>query len=126
MKPSTIAHPRPRPLDLPRTTASPRAAASLPRTSSPRAGAAVTSPRTSPRAVNTPRMPANVGIKFYEEGLECTPELTMKMITGCFAALGTTIFVVSLGILAGAIFWTAREMDTLTQTGSTLRLRFVD
>ncbi len=57
--------------------------------------------------------PATVGV--YEEGIECTPDSLFSGLAGCFGFLLTLIVVASLGVVAGGVFWTAQNMDRITE-----------
>ena len=52
----------------------------------------------------------------YDEGIECTPEGLSRGLAGCFGFLLTLVMVTSLGVVAGGIFWTAQNMDRITNT----------
>ena len=54
----------------------------------------------------------------YEDGVECTPEGLFKGLAGCFGFLLSLVVVASLGVIAGGIFWTAQNMDRITNTDS--------
>ena len=76
-------------------------------------------------APSAARTTPKVGIGIYEEGIECTPEFTTKLLTGCFASLMSFVVVVSLGIIAGGMFLSARNMDKLTKLGTTVNMQFL-
>lgn len=61
-------------------------------------------------------------VSVYEDGLECTPESLFKGLAGCFGFLLTLIVVVSLGVIAGGVFWTAQNMDRITSNDHTVSL----
>jgi hypothetical protein len=61
----------------------------------------------------------------YEDGLECTPDTLFKGLAGCFGFLLTCVIVASLGVIAGGVFWTAQNMDRITDAGHFVTLNLV-
>lgn len=55
---------------------------------------------------------AQIGV--YEEGIACEPDALFKGLAGCFGFLLTCTIVASLGIIAGGVFWTAQNVDRIT------------
>jgi hypothetical protein len=53
----------------------------------------------------------------YDEGIECTPDSLYRGIAGCFGFLLTCLVTASFGIIAGGVFWTAQNMDRITDKG---------
>lgn len=64
-------------------------------------------------------------VAVYEDGLECTPESLFKGLAGCFGFLLTLIVVASLGVIAGAVFMTAQNMDRITSEGHFITMQLV-
>ena len=48
------------------------------------------------------------------EGIECTPEGLAKTVAGCFGFLLSVLMVVSLGLTATGIFWTAQSLQRVS------------
>jgi hypothetical protein len=71
-------------------------------------------------AQTTPR--ANTNVAVYDDGLECTPESLFKGLAGCFGFLITLIIIASLGIIAGGVFWTAQNMDRITDANHAVQM----
>jgi hypothetical protein len=61
----------------------------------------------------------------YEDGLECTPDSLFKGLAGCFGFLLTCVIVASLGVIAGGVFWTAQNMDRITDVGHAVTLNLI-
>ena len=59
---------------------------------------------------------AEVGV--YEGGIECTPDSLFDGLAGCFGFLLSLTVVTSLGVIAGGVFWTAQNMDRLTNSAN--------
>ena len=59
----------------------------------------------------------------YEEGIECTPDTLFKGLAGCFGFLLSLVVVTSLGVIAAGVFWTAQNMDRITDSGDYIILR---
>ena len=73
-------------------------------------------------------MPASTtrSVAVYEDGLECTPESLFKGLAGCFGFLLTLIVVASLGVIAGGVFWTAQNMDRITNPNHSVIMHVVN
>ncbi len=54
----------------------------------------------------------------YEEGIECTPDSLFNGLAGCFGFLLSLTVVTSLGVIAGGVFWTAQNMDRITNSAN--------
>lgn len=65
-------------------------------------------------------------VAVYEDGLECTPESLFKGLAGCFGFLLTLIIVASLGVIAGGVFWTAQNMDRITNPHHSVMLHLLN
>ena len=61
----------------------------------------------------------------YEDGIECTPDSLLKGLAGCFGFLLTCVIVASLGVIAGGVFWTAQNMDRITDVGHAVTLNLI-
>lgn len=67
-------------------------------------------------------MSAKNEVGVYEEGIECTPDSLFSGLAGCFGFLLSLVIVTSLGVIAGGVFWTAQNMDRLTDPSHTIKL----
>ena len=71
-------------------------------------------------------MPASTrSVAAYEDGLECTPDSLFKGLAGCFGFLLTVTVVASLGVIAGGVFLTARNMDRITSDGNYVTMHVI-
>ena len=73
-------------------------------------------------------MPAQTttrSVAVYEDGLECTPDSLFKGLAGCFGFLLSLVVVASLGVIAGGVFWTAQNMDRITDTAHAIKINVI-
>ena len=62
----------------------------------------------------TSRVKASSTSAVYEDGIECTPDSMFKGLAGCCGFILSLVVVVSLGITAGGVFWSAQSISKLT------------
>lgn len=67
-------------------------------------------------------MSAKNEVGVYEEGIECTPDSLFSGLAGCFGFLISLVIVTALGIIAGGVFWTAQNMDRITNQDNVVLL----
>ena len=60
-----------------------------------------------------------------EDGIECTPDSLFRGLAGCFGFLLTLVTVASLGVIAGGVFWTAQNMDRITDSNYAVQMNLV-
>lgn len=68
------------------------------------------------------RTSTNTNVQVYDDGLDCTPDSLFKSLAGCFGFLLTLIIVASLGVIAGGVFWTAQNMDRITDPNHAVQM----
>ena len=59
----------------------------------------------------------------HEEGIECTPDSLFRGLAGCLGFLLSLVVVTALGVTASGVFWTAQNMDRITDAGNYVILR---
>ena len=68
-------------------------------------------------------MPSKNEVGVYEEGIECTPDSLFSGLAGCFGFLVSMVIVTALGVIAGGVFWTAQNMDRITNQDNVVILK---
>jgi hypothetical protein len=58
-----------------------------------------------------------------ENGIECTPDALFSGVAGCVGFLMTLLSVASLSVIAAGVFWTAQQMDKITDDTHSLLLQ---
>ena len=61
-------------------------------------------------------------VGMYEEGIECTPDSLFKGLAGCFGFLLSLVVVTALGVIAAGVWWTAKNMDRITDNGNYINM----
>ena len=49
-----------------------------------------------------------------DDGIECTPDSLFRGVAGCIGFMMTLLSVASLSVIAAGVFWTAQQMDKIT------------
>lgn len=55
--------------------------------------------------------------------IECSPESLFKGVAGCIGFLMTLLSVASLSVIAAGVFWTAQQLDKITDETHTIVLQ---
>lgn len=55
--------------------------------------------------------------------IECSPDSLFKGVAGCIGFLMTLLSVASLSVIAAGVFWTAQQMDKITDETHTMLLQ---
>lgn len=62
-------------------------------------------------------MTSRVQVGIYNDGIECSPDALYRGLAGCFGFLLTCMIATSLSVIAGGVYWTAQNLDRVTNTG---------
>ena len=55
--------------------------------------------------------------------VQCTPDALFKGTAGCIGFLMTLLSVASLSVIAAGVFWTAQQMDKITDETHTMLMQ---
>jgi hypothetical protein len=55
--------------------------------------------------------------------IQCTPDALFKGAAGCIGFLMTLLSVASLSVIAAGVFWTAQQLDKVTDSTHTMLLQ---
>lgn len=55
--------------------------------------------------------------------IECSPDALFQGVAGCIGFLMTLLSVASLSVIAAGVFWTAQQLDKITDETHTILLQ---
>ena len=58
-----------------------------------------------------------------DSAIQCTPDALFKSAAGCIGFLMTLLSVASLSVIAAGVFWTAQQLNRVTDDTHTMLLQ---
>ena len=69
------------------------------------------------------RIPARTAPKKNDGTIQCTPDALFKNAAGCIGFFMTLLYVASLSVIAAGVFWTAQQLNRVTDDTHTMLLQ---